>query len=91
MHKESNTLSTTQNVDLSKAIQESGSTRKKPKKVLNLEGNKQTGGKYAKPIRTRPGKAFPGGRTLRRALANLSARRRAFKEASGYTNPGSMK
>ena len=47
-----------------------------------------------KPAVTRDGKNFPGGRHMRRALKNLSARQNAFSDnVKGHqqTKPGSLK
>lgn len=41
-----------------------------------LTPRKKNRANNTKPPRTRDGKSFPGGRTLRRTLANLSARRK---------------
>lgn len=47
----------------------------------------QNGARPTMPPRTRPGKAFPGGKHLRRALAKLSLRQNFAKGRK----PGSMK
>lgn len=67
----------------------------KGKRVVEVKREKKpTGGKHAGPPRTRSGKTYPGGRKLRRAMKNLSARVAAhntIKDAASYTKPGSMK
>jgi len=47
-----------------------------------------------KPPKTREGKKYPGGKKMRKALANLEARIRHIptgKNASRYRKPGSMR
>lgn len=52
------------------------------------------GSRPTMPSETRPGKEYPGGRTLRRNLARLGRRQTACPDSSkkpGYKMPGSMK
>lgn len=56
-----------------------------------LAKRKRDRAKTSEPPRTRDGKTFPGGRTLRRRLKNLSARQAAFVAKVDRTKPGSMK
>jgi len=69
---------------ITRGLKERDMTNHKPKPM---------GTKTSKPPRTRDGKNFPGGRHLRRALKNLSARQNSFVAATkGHqqTKPGSM-
>jgi hypothetical protein len=49
------------------------------------------GARPTMPSETRPGKEFPGGRTLRRNLKRLSRRQNSIPKKPGYRTPGSMK
>ncbi len=56
-----------------------------------LNARKKNRANNTKPPRTRDGQTYPGGKAMRRALANLARRQNEFnsmKDASSYTKPG---
>jgi len=64
----------------------------KDQSIHILVNGRRVGVNNTKPARTRSGKKFPGGRTMRRVLTKLTSRQNEFNASprkEKYTNPGS--